>query len=97
MGNQNAAVALAEAAAPNSTSLIALAEQLRDGPLQSLIELQLQASELAARVGDNPADRIEELARLVRLSLSTMEQFHAFTREFAAVLRELTDDHRESH
>jgi hypothetical protein len=27
--------------------------------------------------------------------LSTMEQFHAFTREFAAVLRELTDAHRD--
>jgi hypothetical protein len=97
MGNQNAALALVEAAAPTSTCLTALAEQLRDGPLQNLIQLQLQASELAAQVGDNPADRIEDLARLVRLSLSTMEQFHAFTREFAAVLRELTDDHRDAH
>lgn len=83
--------------APTSASLTALAEQLRDGPLQDLVELQLRTTELAARLADNPADRIEELERLVRLSLSAMEQFHAFTRELAAVLRELTDARRSPH
>ena len=95
MRNQN--LALADIAAPTSTSLAELAEQLRDGPLQDLIRLQLQAAELADRLADGPADRIEDLERLVRLSLSTMEQFHAFTREFAAVLRELTDARRDAH
>lgn len=79
------------------TSLVALAEQLRDGPLQDLIALQLKATELADRLADSPADRLEDLEKLVRLSLSAMEQFHAFTREFAAVLRELTDVHRHPH
>jgi hypothetical protein len=83
--------------APTSASLTALAEQLRDGPLQDLVELQLKTTELAARLADSPADRIEDLERLVRLSLSAMEQFHAFTREFAAVLRELTDAQRNPH
>lgn len=82
---------------PTTTSLTDLAEQLRDGPLQELIQLQLQAAEIAARIGDSPADRIEDLERLVRLTMSAMEQFHAFTREFAAVLRDLTDAHRDSH
>jgi hypothetical protein len=95
MPNHN--LALADLSAPTSTSLSALAEQLRDGPLQDLIRLQLQATELADSLADGPADRIEDLERLVRLSLSTMEQFHAFTREFAAVLRELTDAHRDAH
>jgi hypothetical protein len=95
MRNQNPA--LADISAPTSTSLAELAEQLRDGPLQDLIRLQLKTTELADRLADSPADRIEDLERLVRLSLSTMEQFHAFTREFAAVLHELTDARRDAH
>jgi hypothetical protein len=82
--------------APTSTSLSALAEQLRDGPLQDLVELQLKATELADRLANSPADRVEDVERLVKLSLSAMEQFHAFTREFAAVLRDLTHA-REPH
>jgi hypothetical protein len=95
MGTHN--LALADVSAPTSTSLTALAEQLRDGPLQDLIRLQLKATELADRLADSPALRLEDIERLVKLSLSTMEQFHAFTREFAAVLRELTDAHRDAH
>jgi hypothetical protein len=86
-----------DTSASPSTSLADLAEQLRDGPLQELTRLQLQAAEIAARIGDSPADRIEDLERLVRLTMSAMEQFHAFTREFAAVLRDLTDAHRDTH
>ena len=79
------------------SSLSALAAQLRDGPLQHLLELQAQMTELTERVADCPASRVEELAQLVRLSVAAMEHFNAFTREFAAVLRELTDAHREPH
>lgn len=93
MGAQN--TALLNVAAP--ASLAALAEQLRDGPLQELVALQLKATELADRLADSPADRLEDLEKLVRLSLSAMQQFQAFTREFAAVLRELTDAHRHPH
>jgi len=79
------------------SSLADLATQLRDGPLQELLALQVKTTQLAERLADSPAGRIEDLEGLVRLSLSTMEQFHAFTREFAAVLRELTDAHRSPH
>jgi hypothetical protein len=95
MGRHNSA--LAELSAPTSTSLTALAEQLRDGPLQELLELQLRTTELATRLEASPVERLEDLERLVRLSLSAMERFHAFTREFAAVLRDLTDAHRDTH
>ena len=78
-------------------TLSALAEHLRDGPLQQLAELQLQANELADRLADAPSDKVEDLERLVRLSLLAMDRFHAFTLEFAAVLRELTDANRHSH
>lgn len=71
-------------------SLGALAEQLRDGPLQELVELQRRATELSQELGDSSAERLQHLEELVRLSLSAMGQFHSFTREFEAVLRELT-------
>lgn len=94
MGDRNSTLA---GPATTSASLADLAEQLRDGPLQDLIKLQLQATELANRLAGNPAGRVEDLEALVRLSLSTMEQFHAFTREFAAILRELIDAQRDTH
>ncbi len=93
MGNHNTTL-LADTA---PTSLSTLAEQLRDGPLQELGELQRRASALADGLAANPAERLDDLEGLVRLSLSAMEQFHAFTREFAAVVRELTDARRHRH
>ena len=82
---------------PAPTSLAALAEQLRDGPLHELSELQRKAAELADRLATGGGSQAEDLEGLVRLSLAAMAQFHAFTREFAAVLRELTDAERASH
>jgi hypothetical protein len=93
MGSQN--IALLDET--TRTSLTALAEQLRDGPLQELVELQLKANALADRLAGSPVDRLEDLEGLVRLSLSAMAQFHAFTREFAAVVRETTDAGRHRH
>ena len=82
-------------AAPGSFS--ALAEQLRDGPLQQLVLLQQQTTALADRLTDGPPDKVEDLEHLVRLSVLAMEHFNAFTREFAMVLRELTDAQRSKH
>lgn len=92
MASQNSA--LADSSAPSS--LTALAEQLRDGPLQRLVELQVQTTALANRSTGSPLG-IEDLEQLVRLSVSAMEHFNAFTREFAAVLRELTDAQEPPH
>ena len=78
-------------------SIAALAEELRDGPLQRLVELQMQTTALANRLADGAPAKIEDVEQLVRLSLSAMQQFHAFTVEFAAVLRDLTDERRHPH
>jgi len=86
--------ALADSTAPSP--LGALAEQLRDGPLQKLVELQIQTTALANRSTGSPL-AIEDLDQLVRLSVAAMEHFNAFTREFAAVLRELTDAREPPH
>jgi hypothetical protein len=78
-------------------SLAALAEQLRDGALQELIELQRRATEFANRNDGTSNERLRDLEGLVRLSLSAMDHFHAFTREFQSVLRDLTDARTASH
>ena len=80
-----------------SPTLAALAAQLRDGPLQHLKELQRDTTELATRLAASPSDGVDDVERLVRLSLAAMEHFHAFTREFAVVVRELSDARREPH
>lgn len=86
-----------ERAAATPPSLATLAEQLRAGPLQDLLELQAQIAELTERLTHCPTSRIEDLEPLVSLSIAAMEHFNAFTRELTAVLRELTDGHRNPH
>lgn len=86
-----------ECAAATPPSRTALAEQLRDGPLQELLELQAQIAELTKRVTDCPTSRVEDLEPLLRLSMAAMEHFNAFTRELTAVLREVTDADRNPH
>jgi hypothetical protein len=81
----------------SSSALAALATQLRNGPLQELTELQREAAKLAAATTGSRADRLEDIERLVRLSLSTMEHFHAFTRDFQSVIRGLRDANVETH
>jgi hypothetical protein len=92
MASQNTALLIETA----PSALTALAEQLRDGPLQRLVELQLKTTALADRLNDRPPG-IEDLEQLARLSVAAMEHFNAFTREFASVLRELTDAERYPH
>jgi hypothetical protein len=93
MANQDSAVEALSA----PSSLTALAEQLRDGPLQRLVELQIETTALANRLGDGAPARIEDVEHLVRLSVSAMEHFNAFTRGLATVLRDLTDAKRQPH
>jgi hypothetical protein len=82
---------------PGASSLSALAAELRDGPLQRLVELQIEATALAERLANGAPARIEDVEQLVRLSLSAMQHFNAFNRELAAALRELTDARRHPH
>ena len=93
MASQNPAADLPS----DASSLTTLAEQLRDGALQRLVELQIETTALADRLDDGASAKIEDVQQLVRLSLSAMEHFNVFTRELAAVLRELTDAQRHPH
>jgi hypothetical protein len=93
MASENSALELPSV----PSTLTALAEELRDGPLQRLVELQIETTALANRLGDGATASIEDIEKLVRLSVSAMEHFNTFTRELAAALRELTDSERQPH
>jgi hypothetical protein len=93
MASQNSLLELPSA----PSSLATLAEELRDGPLQRLVELQIETAALANRLGDGAPAGIEDVEKLVRLSVSAMEHFNTFTRELAAALRGLTDAERNPH
>jgi len=70
-------------AAFDSHSLANLAQQLRDGPLQELTELHRRTALLSDAAVDEH-ERLQRLTELALVSLSAMEQFHAFTRELRA-------------
>jgi hypothetical protein len=73
---------------PASIALESLADQLREGPLRTLLTLQVRAGMLA---GDSDDDRrLEKLIELVELAQEAMGQFQDFTSELKSVVDELT-------
>jgi hypothetical protein len=65
----------------------ALADRLREGPLRTLLTLQVRVGMLAADADDDR--RIEKLAELVKLTHVAMNQFHEFTLELQSVVDDL--------
>ena len=57
----------------------------------------MQTTALADRLADGAPAKLEDVEQLVRLSISAMQHFNAFTVEFAAALRDLTDGRRPPH
>lgn len=84
-------------AASRSDSLAALAEQLRDGPLQQLTELHRKTWLLSTQAAADDDERLRRLTELALASLSAMEHFHAFTRELRAQIAALAAPQRELH
>jgi hypothetical protein len=76
-------------AAFDTRSLAALAQQLRDGPLQELMELHRKTALVAAEAAVDEHVRLQQLTELALVSLSAMEQFHAFTCELRAQIAAL--------
>ncbi len=73
----------------NSRSLATLAQQLHDGPLQELTELHRKTALLSTDASVDEHERLQRLTELALVSLSAMEQFHAFTRELRAQIAAL--------
>jgi hypothetical protein len=73
---------------PASIALESLADQLREGPLRTLLTLQVRAGMLAEDTDDDR--RLEKLVELVELAQEAMSQFQDFTSELKSVVDELT-------
>ena len=73
---------------PASIALQSLADQLREGPLRTLLTLQVRTGMLAADTDDDR--RLEKLVELVDLAHEAMRQFQDVTRELRSVVDELT-------
>lgn len=72
---------------PTAVSVETLADRLREGPLRTLLTLQVRAGMLAADADDDR--RLEKLIELVKLAHVAMTQFHEFTRELQSVVDDL--------
>lgn len=74
---------------PQLTAVTAetLADRLREGPLRTLLTLQVRAGMLAADADEDR--RLEKLTELVQLAHVAMAQFHEFTRELQTVVDDL--------
>lgn len=74
---------------PQVTAVTAesLADRLREGPLRTLLTLQVRAGMLAADADEDR--RLEKLTELVKLAHVAMTQFHEFTRELQSVVDDL--------
>ena len=80
-----------------SKTIAALAEQLRDGPLQCLTALQGKTAAFAASGVANEQERLEELEHLVRLAQCAMSRFHEFTDDLRALVEQVAAQAMDSH
>jgi hypothetical protein len=74
-----------------------LAENLRDGPLKTMAELQARAAALAGRIGADDAEAPRELAELVLLARAAMSQFRELTQELKALVDALAEPPADKH
>ena len=68
-----------------ATTLHSLTERLRDGPLRTLLTLQVRAGVVAASELDD-AHRLAKLVELAQLSRIATAQFVDFTRELESLI-----------
>jgi hypothetical protein len=64
-------------------TLESLAQQLREGPLQGLIALQVRAEVLAEKSPADDQELLDQLESIVGLAQSTMQVFQEFTANLA--------------
>jgi hypothetical protein len=74
---------------PGRTSIAALADRLRHGPLQAMLTLHDKATALAAERDPDRTRQLEQLAELVRLAQLAMDRFQNFTIELKVLVFEL--------
>jgi hypothetical protein len=70
-----------------------VATRLRDGPLRTMLTLQIRAGTLVA-VAENDRQRLEKLVELLQLARMAATQFQHFTVELQTLVDELTAQQR---
>jgi hypothetical protein len=74
-----------------------LADQLRDGPLRSLIALQSAAATMARDAVADEYDDVAGAANLVRLAQTATAQFQELTASLRQLVDELAARARDAH
>lgn len=79
---------------PPAMTIESVAARLRDGPLRTMLTLQIRAGTLVA-VAENDRQRLEKLVELLQLARMATTQFQHFTIELQGLVDELTASQRQ--
>ena len=79
---------------PPAVTIESLEARLRDGPLRTMLTLQIRAGTLLA-VAENDRQRLEKLVELQQLARMAATQFQHFTIELQGLIDELTASQRQ--
>ena len=74
---------------PPAMTIESLAARLRDGPLRTMLTLQIRAGTLVA-VAKNDRQRLERLVEVLQLARMATTQFQHFMTELQGLVDELT-------
>lgn len=79
---------------PPVMTVDSVAARLRDGPLRTMLTLQIRAGTLVA-IAENDRQRLEKLVELQQLARMAATQFQHFTTELQGLIDELTASQRQ--
>ena len=80
---------------PAAMTLESLASRLRDGPLRTMLTLQIRAGTVFAVV-ENDRQRLEKFVELMQLARLAATQFQHFTVELQALVDEVNARQQQS-
>jgi hypothetical protein len=82
-------------APPPAVTVESLAARLREGPLRTMLTLQIRAGTLVAVV-ENDRQRLEKLVELLQLARMAATQFQHFTIDLQGLVDDLTARQKQS-
>jgi hypothetical protein len=80
---------------PPALTIESLAARLREGPLRTMLTLQIRAGTLVA-VAENDRQRLEKLVELMQLARLASTDFQQFMRELQSLIDDLTAEQQRS-
>jgi hypothetical protein len=80
---------------PPAMTVESLAARLRDGPLRTMLTLQIRAGTLVA-VAESDRQRLEKLVELMQFARLAATQFQHFTVELQGLVDDLTARQQQS-